>query len=616
MMRLSQHLPFSVAPFLRFSENQFESMHSYKKEANMKYTSIGITVIMALLVTAANATVWYVHPDSAMNCIQHCLDSCSTGDTVLVGPGVYSEHITWPTTQGIDLMSQYGVDMTYIDGGGTAPVIEISTGVDSSTIISGFTIQDGLTAGIYCTQNSSPIITGNTITGTTSGDHGGGIYCYLNSSPTITGNTVTGNNGMWGGGIECNGSSPIIDSNTITGNIAYRGGGISCYYSSSPIITDNTITQDTAHWSGGGIWCTVDCSPTITGNTISDNIVDGGSSTDVGGGICCMFNSSPTITDNTISNNSATAGGGILCYENSSPSISNNIITANTAAVGGGGMLIYEYCSPTITDNTINYNTAGGGGGVSLQTTTSLVTNNLITNNTANFGGGIHCTMEDASMITENTIINNTAITGGGISCKFSAASTIRHCTIEGNDGDGIYCFENANPVIDSNNIVDNSGCGIRNISPSITINAENNWWGHTTGPYHSTNPGGLGDTVSDYVDFNPWIPEPGVEEYTTSSPVLGRLQVTPNPFTQMTDIRYQMTDKGTMQSEQSVNLKIYDVGGRLVRDFDQLSVVGYQASVKWDGHDSNGKRVPAGAYFIVLTVGEHSSTRKIVLID
>lgn len=38
------------------------------------------------------------------------------------------------------------------------------------------------------------------------------------------------------------------------------------------------------------------------------------------------------------------------------------------------------------------------------------------------------------------------------------------------------------------------------------TFDAEKNWWGHKTGPYHSTlNPSGQGDTVSDYIDFDPW---------------------------------------------------------------------------------------------------------------
>jgi len=577
-----------------------------------------VVIVAALICTnAAYATVWYVHPDSVLNCIQHCLDSCSTGDTVLVGPGVYSEHIVWPSIQGIDLVSEYGVDMTYIDGGGTAIVIEINTGVDSTTMISGFTIQNGYPAGIYCFQNTSPTITGNTITNNTSNDHGGGIYCLYSSSPTITNNIITGNTGMWAGGIDCNQTSaPTITGNTITGNTSYRGAGISCYYGSSPTITDNTITQNTAAWTGGGIWCTVNCSPTITGNTITDNSVTGGGSQDVGGGICCMYNSSPPITDNTISNNSASAGGGILCYENSSPSIINNTITGNTVTAGGGGILIYQYCSPTITDNIITGNTAEGGGGLALQTTSSLVTGNTFSGNTADFGGGIHCTVDDLSTITSNIITGNTANSfAGGISCKLGASPVIEHCTIAGNYGDGIYCFEDANPTINHNNIIDNVGYGVRNIS-SITVNAEDNWWGDSTGPYHpTTNPGGLGDTVSDYVDFVPWMGEPGIEEYEISYPPKLNVQITPNPFTQFTNIRYTIHDaRSTMQKPQ---ISIYDASGRLVKSFNlESSIQGQESKVVWNGYDNNGKRVPAGTYFCRIIVGERSIIEKAILIE
>jgi hypothetical protein len=39
-------------------------------------------------------------------------------------------------------------------------------------------------------------------------------------------------------------------------------------------------------------------------------------------------------------------------------------------------------------------------------------------------------------------------------------------------------------------------------------MDAEDNWWGDDSGPYHSTNPTGVGNNVSDNVDFSPWIDE------------------------------------------------------------------------------------------------------------
>jgi hypothetical protein len=99
-----------------------------------------------------------------------------------------------------------------------------------------------------------------------------------------------------------------------------------------------------------------------------------------------------------------------------------------------------------------------------------------------------------------------------------------------------------------------------------------------------------------------------------------------PNPFRRMTDIRYEIPEldnqgisgsAGRASGNQQPDLKIYDVTGRLVRDFsDQLSVIGHPSSVKWDGRDVRGNVLPAGVYFVRLSVSENRLTSKIVLID
>lgn len=40
----------------------------------------------------------------------------------------------------------------------------------------------------------------------------------------------------------------------------------------------------------------------------------------------------------------------------------------------------------------------------------------------------------------------------------------------------------------------------------TAAVDAENNWWGSQTGPTHSSNPGGMGNSVSDNVTFTPWL--------------------------------------------------------------------------------------------------------------
>lgn len=43
-------------------------------------------------------------------------------------------------------------------------------------------------------------------------------------------------------------------------------------------------------------------------------------------------------------------------------------------------------------------------------------------------------------------------------------------------------------------------------VSTAAPISAENNWWGAVSGPYHTSNPGGTGNGVSDNVDFVPFL--------------------------------------------------------------------------------------------------------------
>ena len=97
--------------------------------------------------------------------IQRGLDVAASNDTVLVASGTYNENIEWPyLTSGIKLLGE-GIDNSIIDGGGNGSVIIINTWIDggtasqidSSTHISGFTIQNGATlngqyaGGIYLT---------------------------------------------------------------------------------------------------------------------------------------------------------------------------------------------------------------------------------------------------------------------------------------------------------------------------------------------------------------------------------------------------------------------------------------------------------------------------------
>ncbi len=88
-------------------------------------------------------------------------------------------------------------------------------------------------------------------------------------------------------------------------------------------------------------------------------------------------------------------------------------------------------------------------------------------------------------------------------------------------------------------------------------------------------------------------------------------LAISPNPLSNSTEIRCQITGY-----EKEYELEIYDIAGRLVADLSgQISGYSNQLSVRWDGVDLNGHRLPAGVYFLKFKAGDFSTTEKLLLI-
>jgi parallel beta-helix repeat protein/predicted outer membrane repeat protein len=311
-------------------------------------------------------------------------------------------------------MSENGAENCVVDCEEAGRGFYFHSGEGSYSVIQGFTIKNGLAnngGGIYCGNNSSPIITSNMITGNTSTQSGGGIACLQNSSPTITGNTIMGNTSQpdgdfGGGGICCrNNSSPIITDNTITENTAGWGGGIHLSDFSSAIITGNKITGNAAvgfgeDGGGGGILSRNSSSPTITGNTITGN-----EATDSGGGISLWYEDSPIVEENTISGNTTNWGGGLICGYTSMTSFKGNKITGNVAIAGAGGINVW-YSSITINNNTIAENyTEGYGGGISCEDDcVVLITNTIFWNNSGETGDEISIGYFNSSIPSTLTI--------------------------------------------------------------------------------------------------------------------------------------------------------------------------------------------------------------------
>jgi Periplasmic copper-binding protein (NosD) len=260
-----------------------------------------------------------IHVPSDEPTIQAAINAANPGDTVLVAPGTYKENVNFAGKL-ITVTSSDGPSVTTIDGGQAGSVVTFNTGEGASTILNGFTIQNG-----------------------TSVEHvGGGIYIN-SSSPTVTNNFVQNNTAASGGaGIGIEFASPRIQGNTVQNNTqaggysgGIGGGGISVAGIGSALVVGNVIANNS--WpsgDGGGITLFAAGTPTIRDNTITGNVASGVSPASQGGGIWIVNTSDAFVVQNLIYSNSAGQGSGIYFGV---PSGNRGPILVNNTVIGGFG---------------------------------------------------------------------------------------------------------------------------------------------------------------------------------------------------------------------------------------------------------------------------------------
>jgi hypothetical protein len=146
-----------------------------------------------------------------------------------------------------------------------------------------------------------------------------------------------------------------------------------------------------------------------------------------------------------------------------------------------------------------------------------------------------------------------------------------------------------------------------------FSLNAERNWWGDSTGPYHSQfNPLGMGDEVIGPVDFDPWLLAPPDSDSTDASSVPFppvpedlRLDCYPNPFNATATLHLIVNQPG-----------VYDV--------ELYNTLGQRALHVWSGsiaHEKqitlNARALPSGLYFLRANgqEGNRVALSKIVLL-
>jgi parallel beta-helix repeat protein len=187
-------------------------------------------LLAAMAAPAQAATIIRVPLDQPT--IPDAISVASSGDTVLVAPGVCNE--TVELKDGVVVRSEAGAAFTSING---IPGYGVYAGssVGPSTRLQGFTITN-CQYGIFC-ESGSPTITDNIFTGNSTG-----IFCSKGSA-LITNNTFTDNTLY---GIVHEYSSPAVTNNIVMGN----GVGIAAAWAVAPVVDYNDVYGNDSDYVG------------------------------------------------------------------------------------------------------------------------------------------------------------------------------------------------------------------------------------------------------------------------------------------------------------------------------------------------------------------------------
>ena len=267
----------------------------------------------------------------------------------------------------------------------------------------------------------------------------GGIVCN-SATPYLSHITLTG------GGLNCTPGTLTVDTQALPSTMLVADSGIrgALTVNSAALIWRNTVT-------GGGI--SVSGQASVLTNTVSGGI-------NVGGG--------STVQSNTAGGSISLSGSGLVLNNTLSGGLSvGSATTVLSNTIRGGGITVGD--QSLVRGNNVEN---ASGWGVTANGNATIIANRLVGNaNGVNVSSGL---------VQGNLIANNS-----GVGLQIGPATVISN-TLTANSGSAIVIASGAPAKISGNNLEGNKGqYDIENRVPKsslMTVPAQRNWWGITSG--------------------------------------------------------------------------------------------------------------------------------------